>query len=219
MTRRNDLCPCGSRKKYKRCCGIKNNTNDFDIWKSNALEILAVHPQKNVIIETLFATFEHSIAKNWSGACHALSSILYVLLREQEIDVELFLGAVDNNGFMFSHSWIEIDDEVYDIALYRSNDPRNIGSILTISPPIVKTLDITSKRKTNIKHGVEWPELRTNPNAQTIKTLTLGKYMSGWPSHRFGLWGEAEDIAKRINLKVNRKVMQEKFSKCKWKQK
>ena len=24
---RNDLCPCGSGKKYKKCCGAPNNTN------------------------------------------------------------------------------------------------------------------------------------------------------------------------------------------------
>ena len=24
---RNDLCPCGSRKKYKKCCGLKASSN------------------------------------------------------------------------------------------------------------------------------------------------------------------------------------------------
>lgn len=31
----NDLCPCGSGKKYKKCCGIKKSLKDYDLKRTN----------------------------------------------------------------------------------------------------------------------------------------------------------------------------------------
>jgi hypothetical protein len=36
---RNDPCPCGSGKKYKKCCGIENKQRQFSVLSSSRISV------------------------------------------------------------------------------------------------------------------------------------------------------------------------------------
>ncbi|PFR60278.1 nucleic acid-binding protein, partial [Bacillus cereus] len=79
-------------------------------------------------------------------SCHTVSSILYVLLKEQGFNPKLEIGFVASSKIPkeFCHSWITLDGHLYDIGLYRANDPfnQNSFSYIELSNPIFRGVDI-----------------------------------------------------------------------------
>lgn len=109
-------------KKYKKCC-INKILNEKGLWKQRALILGSQYPYNEKLVNTIFAVFDHSVKEAWRGACHGVSSILYILLKEQGIDCCLQLRFVkaDSVPFSFCHSWITIDGDTFDVGLYHSN--------------------------------------------------------------------------------------------------
>lgn len=215
MAERNDPCPCGSGKKYKKCCINKEISTPFDIWKQRAFQISTDVKHPEPLVDSFFAVFNHSIKKNWRGACHAISGILYVLLREQGIHAQLKVGFVKSPKvhFEFSHSWVEVDEKVYDLGLYRSNPPvASPNEYQELSAPIFHNIDLEANMETSIRYGVPSVREKTDRNLQTILNMTLGDYMNGWPNHKNGLWGEVIEIADRLGLSLNLHEIKEKYT-------
>lgn len=137
MVGRNDPCICGSGKKSKKCC-MNKISNSMYLWKERALLIGNRYPYNEKLVNTFFEVLDYSLRKNWNGACHTVSSILFIILKEQEIDCVLKLGFVKAavTPYPFCHSWITIEGEVFDIALYRANPIIETGyNYMEVSPP------------------------------------------------------------------------------------
>ncbi|COF40547.1 Predicted metal-binding protein related to the C-terminal domain of SecA [Streptococcus pneumoniae] len=203
MYERNEPCPCGSGRKYKKCC-INKIENPVDVWKQKAIQLsLEINNNKN-LVDTYFAVFNHAMRKQWIGACHALSSILYILLKEQGFKPNLEIGFTESSKvpFSFCHSWITLDGFPYDVGLYRSHSPfqHDINPYLQISAPIFKGIDIESGVVTNISFGVSSDRESIDNNFKRITNMTLVEYMENWPNHKDGLFGETIEIAEKIGL-------------------
>lgn len=214
MVGRNDLCPCGSGKKYKKCCINNKVFSPEDIWKQRASQISTDVHDHEALVDTFFALFKHSMKKNWRGACHSLSSILYVLLQEQGIKAQLRVGFVKSPkiSFEFSHSWVEINGRVYDLGLYRSNPPTSSPiEYQELSAPIMNSLNLDTNTETDIEYNVLTTNEKTDRNLQTILNMTLGDYMNGWPNHKSGLWGEVIEIADQLGLPLDINDLKEKY--------
>lgn len=213
MVGRNDPCPCGSGKKYKKCCVNKNLTG-IGLWKERALTISS----EERLVNTFFTVFDHSVKKSWRGACHGLSSILYILLKEQDVNCQLHLGFVkaDAVPFSFCHSWITIDGEVFDIGLYRSNPPVvSPNMYVEVSPPIFKGINLETNEPTPIDFDVTTE--RVDRIYEQLSRMTLGDYMKGWPDHKDGFWGEIVEIAKKLNIHMNIQELQMKYGSLPYK--
>jgi hypothetical protein len=212
MVGRNDPCPCGSGKKYKKCC-INKTLNENGLWKERALVFDSQYSFNEKLVNTFFAVFDHSVKEAWRGACHGVSSILYILLKEQGIDCHLQLGFVkaESVPFPFCHSWITIDGEIFDVGLYRSN-PSIISpnGYLEVSAPIFKGVNLETNQPTPIHFGVTTK--RIDRIYEQLSHMTLGEYLKGWPLHKDGLWGEIIDISKELDITVDIKELQEKYS-------
>lgn len=203
MVSRNDSCPCGSEKKYKKSC-MNKKLDQKGFWKQCALEIGFQYPYNKQLVNTFFAVFEHSVKKAWRGACHGVSSILYILLKEQGINCQLRLGFVkaDAINFPFCHSWITIDGEVFDIGLYRSN-PNPLSNMMykEVSPPIFKGVNLETNQPTPISFDVITE--RVDRIHEQLSRMTMGDYMKGWPLHKDGFWGEIVEIAEKLDITVD----------------
>ena len=115
--RANELCPCGSGKKYKRCCRDKN-VDIWSIWRNNAAQI-SDENRLDKRIALIFCTLLKFISiYNWLGACHGTSAILYVILRELGYEPKLCAGIMATDFWMTGHSWVELDGKVYDVSCY-----------------------------------------------------------------------------------------------------
>jgi hypothetical protein len=89
---RNDPCPCGSGKKYKSC--HINNASALKWREIAAGGVLFDHPKKEEILRTFNAMNDDFSDYPNPGACHLLSGIMYILLKEQGIESDLCIGEV-----------------------------------------------------------------------------------------------------------------------------
>ncbi|PFD67695.1 nucleic acid-binding protein [Bacillus thuringiensis] len=222
MYERNEPCPCGSGRKYKKCC-IDKIQKPVDIWKQRALQLSSEIPNNERLVETYFAVFNHAMRKQWIGACHALSSILYILLKEQGFKPNLEIGFTNSSKipFPFCHSWITLDGFPYDVGLYRSHSPfqHDVNPYIEISTPIFKGIDLEDGAVTNISFGVPSNRESIDNNFKQLTKMNLGEYMKNWPNHKNGLWGETIEIAERIGLtlkidELKAKYYEDRFQRC-----
>lgn len=59
------------------------------------------------------------------GACHDTSAVLYMRLLQTGVqNVELLIGEVHFNGERFDHSWVEVNEKVFDVAICAPNPDR-----------------------------------------------------------------------------------------------
>ncbi|MGN7209729.1 SEC-C metal-binding domain-containing protein [Bacillus velezensis] len=210
MSGRNEPCPCGSGKKYKKCC-LNKVENPIEVWKQRANQLSS----SKELIETFFAVFNHAMRKKWTGACHTVSSILYVLLCEQGIDAQLRIGYVRSQKFdaTFSHSWITIEDKSYDVGLYRANPISPLHYYTEVSPPIFKGINLESFTDTDVIFGVPTKsEVEAKDRTlQQIMKVSVGEYMRNAPYHKIGIWIEVIEIAERLGLQLDYEVLKTKY--------
>lgn len=210
MSGRNEPCPCGSGKKYKKCC-LNKVKNPIEVWKQRASQL----SNNKELVETFFAVFEHAKRKNWRGSCHAVSSILCVLLCEQGIDAQLRIGYVRSQKFdaTFSHSWITIEDKSYDVGLYRANPINPLHYYSEVSPPIFKGVNLESFTDTDVIFGVRASSIAEakDKTFQQIIKLSIEEYMRNWPNHKLGLWNEVIEIADTLGLRLDYEALKTKY--------
>lgn len=216
MYQRNEPCPCGSGKKYKKCC-INKISNPVDLWKQKAFQLTLDIENNQNMIDTYFAVFNHSVRKQWIGACHALSGILYILLKEQGFEPNLEIGFTKSSKvpFPFCHSWITMGGLPYDIGLYRSHSPyKHDGKpYIEISAPIFKGINLAEGLETNISFGVSSDRENIDRNYNMLSKMSLGEYMDNWPNHKDGLWGETIEIAEKIGLNITVDKLKDNYYK------
>lgn len=211
---RNDLCFCGSGKKYKKCCIVKTQ-NPQIIWKDNFDKIDIKIDKKEELKTIIFDTYDFMIKHNWQGACHTLSTIQYILLNELCLNPKLCIGVVGDNRYNFDHSWIELNNQVYDITI--ANGLEGVK----FTEPIVSGFNINTLKKTDIIHGKGG---RLDFPANVIKDMCLSEYLDGFSNQpkseltdflSDGLWNLIVRFAKNINLELNEEYLREKYSEVK----
>lgn len=205
---RNDPCPCGSGVKYKKCC-VNKNIDKFALWRRNAEDILYGETQKDDIISVFFELLKFIDKKRWAGACHAVSAIFYILLCEKGIKPVLCLGEAQAPSGYFDHSWIEIDDKVYDVAVYLTLNET------MIYPPVIKGINVASKALTEGRYGVK-SGFNRDIHAQMIKSIPFNDYLDKFPEHRDGLLGYIKEIGIEAGLNLNIDMLKEKYKDTKW---
>lgn len=209
---RNDACMCGSGKKYKKCC---MNKNPELIWSEN-FDRLDIRSEKRAQIkDVLFYSYDFMKKNEWQGACHALSTIQYVVLNELGVNPKLCLGIVEGNGIRFDHSWIEIEGKIYDITVANGLDG------VKVSEPIMAGVSIDTLERTKLTYGMEGI---FDYEADMIKNLSITEYLDGFSSIpkdnlpqglRNGLWKVIENIANRVGLELEEEYLRSKYSDIK----
>lgn len=193
--KRNDMCPCGSGKKYKKCCkgnakqdviGFLDNPTFLKVIeysKGTILEYDLEHERALEIKRTYISVLENFGKNPTSGACHFLSVMLYILLQEQEINCNIMIGEVEINNIRFSHSWVEIDNQVYDIAILFPNKFKGC-------PPVFANIDIETQNHSKVKYGITKKLNEKDRTAQMVFQMSVSGYLDGHPEGKHVLWDE-----------------------------
>ncbi|SDC76280.1 MULTISPECIES: YecA family protein [Halobacteroidaceae] len=206
---RNDRCPCGSGRKYKKCCINKFVTNKFIQWEINARDILISEPKNDDIVKIFFNVLDIIDRRDWKGACHATCAVLYVLFSEIGLKPTLCLGEVKYSNIVFDHSWIEISNNVYDAAIFKTIHGDMLFS------PIINGVSVDTKQPPKAEYGIVSGQA-ISAYAKKIKNTSFEKYMSNYPERKNGLWDFVKIIAKKISLDVNIQELKSKYSNVKW---
>ena len=193
---RNDLCPCGSGKKYKHCC-LNNKLNIYD-------EIAAVVAGEGYdvsVSEVLCNLLRYMKEKQWIGACHATASVLYIVLSEMGLKPTLCVGEVDAQTYGFDHSWITVDNKIIDLACYMT-----LMGGAPASNPVIFDKDVVSKQKPNLTYGIQTVS-GLDMETKMVIARPFGEYMQGFPDAKDGLW----TIVKLLLPEVDIALIKEKY--------
>ena len=182
---------------------------DLQLWMRNTSDILRGKPWALKFTKTLQAVVEFVQDNQWQGACHAVSSVFYVLLAEQGISSVLCIGEVQIGVRAFNHSWIEIDGEVCDAAIISTLNER--FHFL----PTINGLNVETKKPTDLKYGVV-TSLADDPPTRHIKTASFTSFMDEFPYHRDGLWSVVLAIGKKIGVNSDVATLRTGYSSTKW---
>lgn len=200
---RNDLCPCGSGKKYKQCCLLNENKDIYELVR----ETVSSQGYKEDVADVLCNLIRYIKEKQWMGACHASASVLYVAFSELGYDVKLFVGEVQKLGEKpFDHSWITLDGKIIDIAVIMTL----LGGA-PISDAIVLDKNIRTKQKYDIEYGIV-TGIGLGVEARTILSVPFVDYMDAFPFEIGGLWGVVDKV---FPMHLERAYLKEKYKDVK----
>ncbi len=208
--KKGDFCSCGSGKRYKNCC-LKDFLEHKALWKNNFLELTNDLPNAQKLRDVFYVTYDFMQDNNWVGACHTISTLQYILLCEIGLNPSLYTGVVQTEQGRFDHSWIELDDKVYDITIENSL----VGKF---SNATISSHDIMTLKSTSITYGNNGP---LDPVASKIVSTPITKYLNDFsksqeikqlPFLKAGLWSVLIKLGKDIGLKLDTKELQNKYA-------
>lgn len=146
--------------------------------------------------KTFFYILKYIHQNDWTGACHATSAVMYILLKEQGIDVSLYIGEVARDGIIFDHSWIEYSGQPIDAAI-----SNTLIQGIAFSP-VFCGIELESGNPTESKYAYQSGQ-GLGPEMLFYSSNTLGGYLDRFPGHPKGLWGIASILAKELGVKFN----------------
>ena len=188
MVGRNDPCPCGSGKKYKKCC---MNSNEPKYAKSAIEQIIAESPFPSNINDVLLKLFRYMESRGIHGACYAFNSVLYVALSELGYSPQLCYGEVGNHLNAINHCWIELDEMILDASYHVSYLHRLQEKHRTLTPTI-DAQDIENLKHPNHEYGIVRHGL--NIDSEDFAKSPFVQYMDGYKKEKNGLWGVLSEV-------------------------
>ena len=132
--------------------------------------------------------------KKWIGACHASTAVLYTLALRIGLNAYPCIGEVSENLGTFDHSWLEVDNKIYDIAIAL---PLKASWALG---PVFDSIDISTNKMPNLKYGITYCGL--GYQAEAISQISIYEYLSSCPNP--DLIKLTIDIAKKSNIKITK---------------
>jgi len=204
---RNDLCYCGSGYKYKKCC-----MNDkFSLWKKNADVILRNEPNGEQIKSIFFELLDYIDRNRWQGACHATASILFILLSEIGLKPNLCIGMVKIDKGFFEHSWIEINNNIYDVAIFLALEGYSF-------PPVIKNCNIDTTNNTELFYG--WNKWEygndTFEHINYLLEVSIVEFMDNCPNFPNGLWDILIELGNKLNIPIEIETLKNKYEETLW---
>ena len=195
---RNSPCPCGSGKKYKQCC-LKLAMISIPERIHSLVDSMGYNPD---IASVLYNMHRYMEAKQWIGACHAISSALYVALSEIGATPRLCIGEVAGDGFVFDHSWLELDGKIIDLAINRTLlDGQAASGIIILGQ------DISTGKPPLLRYGVS--ETGIEGEAALVLSTPFATFMDNFPGETNGLWGVVQTI---LQKPIDLRILHEKYS-------
>ncbi len=198
---RNDPCPCGSGKKYKQCCLLKESKSVPTLIR----EAVEEAGYKEDFTEVLCNLYSYMQKMQWWGACHASCSALYVALSELGYNPTICIGEVIGPNLYFDHSWLKLDGEILDMAICMTL----LGGA-AISDPVLFGKDIRTGTPPILKYGV--PGRGIEGESLIVTELPFDVYMDKFPNEKDGLWGV---VRKLLGHDINIDELRKKYHEVK----
>jgi hypothetical protein len=185
---------------------------DLKIIKVKADKLFPDSPEMYKIKKIYFCVLNYIHKNDWTGACHASSSVMYLLLREQGIDAKLYIGEVKRDDIIFDHSWLEINGQIFDAAI-SNTQIKNIQF-----PAVFSNIELSTGNSTLSDYSFKSGQ-GLESEMEFFSSNTLGYYLDNFPNHPKGLWGIASILSKQMGMKFNIAKAKNMYSNENWLQK
>lgn len=179
-----------------------NQTKSFRVV---ANEIPFEHEHKSKIHDTFFATSDYYKKNPHAGACHLISSVFHVLLKEQGIENDLCIGEVTyHNHKFFDHSWIEIDGKVFDIAIQLTLQNE-------VNPTVYAGYDLYTEKPVERVYGTV-SSVGFDAIGKHVLETSFVKYMDAYPNFKEGAWKQVKLIGSDLRLKFDLQELPKRYA-------
>jgi hypothetical protein len=167
-------------------------------WIDNLNNSIELIPNKKIVEIVFSSIIDLTLKIDWKGACHESCGAIHILLNESGINNSWCIGEVKFGNIYFDHSWIEINDEIYDISICNTLLPD------VISGPVIRGLDIENNKPTTALYSVI-SGAEEDETTRWVKQNDLSSYLLNSPMHPIlGTWIIVEQIAKhKLNINLN----------------
>jgi hypothetical protein len=167
---------------------------------------------KRVPIRKAFAAlYRYMEDQRVDGGCHALSAMAHVLLRELRVPSTLNAGWVLlPSGNAYTHSWVEVDGQVYDIACERPNRHRSEFQ----RSAVLVGLDVSSGLPAAEVYGGSSDK---DFDAETIRigTGTISSWLVPSGSYDW-FWRPMELLGQSVGLARSARGLRESHGEARW---
>lgn len=157
--------------------------------------------EKQDKLEVAFINLDYFIVTTQRfGACHDTSAIFYMIASELGFNPVLRIGEVrdPDTGFYFDHSWVEINEAVYDVAIAY---PNRCG--VKVSGPIFDSVDLESGSITNLEFGFH-SDSGLDEIALDVSKMTLDDYET---VSNAGIWNITVSQGELIDLSLDTELL------------
>lgn len=178
-------------------------------YRANAEFLAGERVECSGIINPFFQVLRFVIEEQYRGACHASSAVLYVLLRELNIDATINIGELGRDKLCFDHSWVEVEGKIFDVAVARPLEP------IFDSAPVFMSHNLESMKAPLWEYGIS-SGMRDDPFVELIKAGSFATFMDNAPVHKNGLWHLVQKFGNRCGLKINLNKTRQKYSQVHW---
>lgn len=198
---RNDPCPCGSGRKYKKCCMNLGSHDDPNRYAKAVYQTSIDTGLSTAAAAALERIMDYMIQTNLVGACHSISCVIFIALTELGYAPQLHIGEVlTNDGIPFDHSWVEFDGKAIDLAVW-----KNMQGNKTCNP-IVMNIDVITRTPHDLHYGIHFKGLDTA--ALYAQHLSVTEYMNSYPNDRDFLWSL---VTVSLNKTIDIDALREKY--------
>ncbi|MDB6027444.1 MAG: hypothetical protein JWM68_3667 [Verrucomicrobiales bacterium] len=178
-------------------------------YRQNAELLAGEAPEFSAVTKPFFHILDFVVDEPYRGACHAISAILYVILRELNIDATICLGELGKDRVCFDHSWVEVSGKIFDISIARPLDSTYDGS------PIFMGRNLETLGEPFWKYGIS-SGIGDDPFVLCLKAGSFGLYMDNAPVHKNGLWYFVQKFGNRCGLQINLNKIRQKYANVQW---
>ena len=171
----------------------------FNVYELASEDESKIHNTFNKVLNTI-----HKY--NWKGACHSSSSLLYILLKEHDVNVSLCTGWVRFDKAVFGHSWVEYNGLPIDAAISLAN--------VQSFPPVLlgEIIGETEEFENNYEYGYS-RNIQLEAPMDNFSNKPLGEYLESFPEPLRGLFNE---VYEQMNLLLNFESLKEKYFYSHW---
>lgn len=152
----------------------------------------------------IYRTAQYMNRKDLYGACHALSSALYVALCELNMNPDLCVGeCVGPDIKPFDHSWLLLDKKVVDIAI-----SKPLPHVNAYDNIVVGGIDVVTGTFPYTIYGIK-TEIGFGMETKHLISIPFVRYMDMFPGEaRNGLWTV---VGRILNKQIDASVLRAKY--------
>jgi hypothetical protein len=148
------------------------------------------------------------VSTEYRGGCHDTSAMFHILLNEAGIKNTLCIGEVKSGKMYFDHSWVEINNKIYDAAVCM---PLEGGSW---HPPVFKLIDLDTHQVTELGYGVHSP-VGFDEHTRWISQVNIGVYALANPDMPGKLWLQVVFLAEQLGFELDANLINSKYKNSK----
>lgn len=144
--------------------------NEVQRWLSQAEHSSLALPNGEQLFEAYETLLMLTFLNGWQGACHDTSAVLYIVLSEMGLSPTLLIGEVRGPNGIFDHSWVECENNIFDVAVGFPNvDGGDAG------PSVFASLNLGTGETTELEYGIR-SDNGLDEIGQMVSTTNLEEY-------------------------------------------